>query len=64
MPKQARTRQKNLMLRMSDEERDLVERLSRAVGLSMADTLRQALRNEANRYDINVTGEKRNPRRK
>jgi len=64
VPKESRTRDKNLMLRMSAEERALLESLSEATGLSMADSLRQALRNEAKRQGLNITSKPNRPRKK
>lgn len=42
------------MLRLDETERALIEALSKATGLSMADALRQALRAEARRRGIGL----------
>lgn len=52
---ESRLRKRNLMLRLSDSERMLLEALAEAMGLSMADALRQALRIEAKRRRIEPT---------
>lgn len=52
MTEASRVRRMNLMLRLSDDERALLEALAKATGLKMADVLRQALRNEARRRGL------------
>lgn len=47
-----RTRQRNLMLRLSSDERGMVERLAERQGLSLADAMRQALRRDAARLGV------------
>jgi predicted DNA-binding protein len=54
----------NLMLRLSDEERALLEALASATGLTKADVLRQSMRAEAKRRGVPVIVKKKQKRSK
>ncbi len=59
---ESRLRKRNLMLRLSDAERKLLEALADAMGLSMADAMRQSIRAEARRRGIKVVKPRRGKR--
>jgi hypothetical protein len=52
MVEERRARKRNVMLRLSDDERALVEALAESMGLSLSDAVRQALRAEAARRGV------------
>ena len=55
MPKEKRTRTKFLVLRLSVQERRVLEALADAMGLSLSDSMRQALRSEAKRRGVKLS---------
>jgi uncharacterized protein (DUF1778 family) len=54
MPTEKRTRSKFLVLRLSAEERTMLEALADTMGLSLSDAMRQALRSEARRRGVKL----------
>lgn len=57
-----RTRQLNLMLRLNEDERAMIEGLARAQGLTKADAMRQALRRDAKRLGVDAAKAKKGRR--
>ncbi|MGO9835107.1 MAG: hypothetical protein ACLP1X_12910 [Polyangiaceae bacterium] len=55
MPEENRIRTQTLVLRMNREERELLERLSTVMGVSMSDAMRLCVRAEAMRRGIGPT---------
>lgn len=62
MPTPNRTRNANLMLRLDDLERAMIEALAERQGLTMADAVRQAVRRDAERLGVATVPKRRNRR--
>jgi hypothetical protein len=64
MPEKGRARKENLMLRLSGDEKYMIEVLAHEMGLSMADALRQLVRAESARRGLKRATKKRARRSK
>lgn len=57
------TRKGNIILRVTDAERQLIRAVADEQGLSMSDALRLAIRHEAKRLGVNTGAPKRRARK-